>query len=256
MQSALIGHSGFVGSNLKLQMSFGDLYRSTNIEEIAGRRYDLVVCAGAPAEKWRANQQPEADRASVERLVAAVEQAEIAHLVLISTVDVYPQPVGVDENTPIDPVAGNPYGRHRLLIERRLSTRFETTIVRLPGIFGPGLKKNVIYDFLHDNGLNRIPVDGEFQFYPLIRLWADIARVRTAGLRLINFATEPVSVGDIAREAFGFEFENPQLQNAPRYDFMTRHAAVFDREGAYLMTRAEVLSEIRRYIVSEGWSTP
>ncbi len=204
MKSALIGHSGFVGSNLKLQTSFGDLYRSTNIEEIAGRRYELAVCAGAPAEKWRANREPEADRASVERLLAAVEQAEIAHLVLISTVDVYPEPVGVDEYTPIDPTAGHAYGRHRLLIERRLSARFETTILRLPGLFGPGLKKNVIYDFLHDNAVNRIPADGEFQFYPLMRLWADIDRARASGLQLVNFATEPVSVHEVAREAFGF----------------------------------------------------
>ena len=180
----------------------------------------------------------------------------IAHLVLISTIDVYPEPVGVDEDAPIDPTAGNAYGCHRLLIERRLSARFETTILRLPGLFGPGLRRNVIYDFLHDNAVDRIPADSEFQFYPLMRLWADIDRVRASGLRLVNFATEPVSVREIAREAFGFEFENPRIESSPFYDSRTRHATVFGRDGAYLVTRSEVLAEIRRHVESEGWRRP
>ena len=43
-------------------------------------------------------------------------------------------------------------------------------IVRLPGLFGAGLKKNLIYDFVHDNRLDLIHPDGQFQFYDLERI--------------------------------------------------------------------------------------
>lgn len=258
MRTALVGHTGFVGSNLLRQTSFDDLYRSTDIHEIAGRCYSLVVCAGAPAEKWKANRDPEADRAGIERLAAAVQRAEIDELVLISTVDVYPEPVGVDEATPIDPQAGHPYGRHRLELEHRLRARFRTRVLRLPGLFGPGLKKNVVYDFLHHNALDRIPAEGVFQFYPLARLWADVGRVRAAGLELVNLATEPVSVRELAREAFGLELAGPIPSDAPapRYDFRTRHAALFGGRGGYLLSRDEVLDALRRFVESQGWRRP
>ncbi len=45
MRTALIGYTGFVGSNLLRMRPFSRLYRSTNIEAIACERFDLVVCA-------------------------------------------------------------------------------------------------------------------------------------------------------------------------------------------------------------------
>ncbi len=43
MTSALIGHSGFVGSNLKDKRSFPALYKSKTIGSIAGESYDLAI---------------------------------------------------------------------------------------------------------------------------------------------------------------------------------------------------------------------
>ena len=64
MNSALIGYTGFVGGNLLRQFAFTDLYNSTNIETIAGRAYDLIVCAGAPGVMWKANKEPALDEQS------------------------------------------------------------------------------------------------------------------------------------------------------------------------------------------------
>jgi nucleoside-diphosphate-sugar epimerase len=251
MTSALIGSTGFVGGNLLSQATFDDGYHSRNIGELAGRTYDLLVCAGAPAVKWKANREPEQDRAQLERLMQPLARAKAGHVILISTVDVYPTPIEVDEETPLDADGGAPYGRHRLLLERFVAERFAHTIIRLPGLFGRGLKKNIIYDFLHQNAVDTINADSVFQFYHLETLWADIQRVRERGLRLVNFATEPTSVREISREVFGRVFENAGSGAPARYDFRTRHADVFGRTGGYIRTRAEVLEGMRRFVAEE-----
>src|SRR5262245_360131 len=157
MADALIGSTGFVGGNLLRQAHFDGLYHSRNVADLRGRAYDTVVCAGARAEKWKANQDPDADRRGLQSLFDAIDAVTASRFVLISTVDVYPSPVGVDEDSPIDPAAASAYGRHRYELEEFVRARFrEHLVVRLPGLFGPGLKKNVIFDLLHDNQVEKI----------------------------------------------------------------------------------------------------
>ncbi|MFC6477946.1 hypothetical protein ACFQDN_17640 [Pseudomonas asuensis] len=62
LPDALIGYSGFVGSTLLKQKDFEGQFRSTNISEVGEKPYRTLVCAGAPAQKWIANKDPDADR--------------------------------------------------------------------------------------------------------------------------------------------------------------------------------------------------
>ena len=259
MKSALIGHTGFVGGNLLRQRAFDDLYNSKNIESIAGRSYDLIICAGAPAEKWKANQNPEADRQVIDRLIAALRQVEVKRFILISTVDVYPQPVDVDEASAVDWSQASAYGRHRRLLEEFAVGRFSALLARLPGLFGKGLKKNIIYDFLHGNQVDKIHADAHFQFYGLDSLWADLQTATGAGLSVLNVATEPVSVAQVAQDAFGRTFENrPAGLAAARYDFHSQHAALFGGRGPYLQSKETVLEKMKKFVESErrGGSAP
>jgi nucleoside-diphosphate-sugar epimerase len=252
MNSALIGHSGFVGGNLLRQRSFDDLYNSKNIESIAGRAYDLVVCAGMPAEKWKANQNPEADRAAVERLMNALRQVKAQQMILISTVDVYPVPIDVDEDSRPDWTLASAYGRHRRALEEFLLQRFAALVARLPGLFGAGLKKNIIYDLLRGNQLDKIHADARFQFYGLDHLWADLAKAQAARVAVCNMATEPVSVEEVAREAFGIDFQNrPEGALPARYDVRSQHAALFGGGNGYLKTKAQVMAEMKDFVNKE-----
>ncbi len=149
MRTALIGYTGFVGSNLALQYEFTDLYNSKNITEIAGKSYDLLICAGVKAQKWVANQQPEKDLADIQALIGQLSKAEIKQFVLISTIDVYPNPVNVDEDSLIDKTNHHPYGLNRLYLEEWVANHYQDhLIIRLPGLFGKGIKKNFIHDIL------------------------------------------------------------------------------------------------------------
>lgn len=251
MPNALVGSTGFVGGTLLRQAPFDDLYHSTNIHEIAGKTYDLLVCAGAPAAKWLANRDPDNDRANLQRLIESLRGVTARAVILISTADVYPNPVAVDENTAIDERGLHAYGRHRLELERFVTGAFDTVTVRLPGLFGRGLKKNIVYDLLHDNQVDKIHPEGVFQFYDLDNLWNDIERSRVNGLRLVNFATEPTSVRDVAREAFGLDLDARPGSTPASYDIRSRHAAVFGGSNGYLYDRARVLEALRRFVQAE-----
>lgn len=257
MANALIGASGFVGSTLLRQTRFDALYRSTNIAEIDGQCFDTVVCAAAPAQKWIANREPEADRRNIDALIAHLDTLQCRRFVLVSTVDVFREPLGVDEDSAVDEADLHPYGLHRRLLERFCAQRFERClVVRLPGLVGPGLRKNAIFDFLNDNNLHAIDARGVFQFYPMVNLWADLQRALEAGLSLLHLAGEPVSVADVAREGFGRSFDH-QLASPPvRYDLRSRHAALFGGQGVYAYSRRETMLAIRAYAQSEPRTLP
>jgi len=246
---ALIGGTGLVGGTLLRHRRFDAVYRSTTIEEIAGRRFDRIYCAGAPAEKWKANRDPDADWRNLERLLAAVTQTEARLVVLISTVDVFGEPRGVTEDDA--PTGATAYGRHRLELERLLAARFSTLVVRLPALFGAGLRKNAVYDLLHGNQTEKIDSRGRFQFYDLERLAGDLEAAERAGLRLVHCATEPVTVERMAREAFGIRFTNELAAAPASYDMRTRHAAVFGGCGDYLAAADETLAAMRQFVNRE-----
>lgn len=250
--NALIGFSGFVGSTLLKQASFDKLYRSTNIAEVSGQSFNTVVCTAAPAQKWIANREPEADRQNIERLIAHLKTLSCKKFILISTVDVFKSPIGVDEDTAVDETDLHAYGLHRRMLEKFVEEHFpDHLIVRLPGLVGPGLRKNVIYDFLNDNNVHAVDSRGVFQFYPMINLWFDIQTALQAGLKLLHLTGEPVSVADVSLQGFGKPFDNVLTGNGARYDFRTRHAALFQTAGAYQYNRRETIQAIRAYAQSE-----
>jgi len=249
MNSALIGHTGFVGSNLDQQHAFSQRFNSKNIEEIRGQKFDLVVTAGVQAKKWWANQNPAEDWAQIERLLDALASVQAERFVLISTIDVYPKPCGVDESTPVEEDARNAYGTHRLRVEKAVQSRFkETCIIRLPGLFGNGLKKNVIFDLIHDNILETINPASRFQYYFLDHLWADINRCLNAKLPLVNFATEPVATSTILERFFPGKVVGSNPAPAAAYDFRTCHNNTLGGENGYLYDRETVVRDIGIYL--------
>jgi nucleoside-diphosphate-sugar epimerase len=251
MRSCLIGHTGFVGSNLARQHRFDATYNSTNIESIAGEEFDLVVCAGVRAEKWIANKDPDADRQGIDRLVKSISSATARRAVLISSVDVFKSPIDVDESTPITTDGLHAYGINRYHLEQFFGDRFESVVVRLPGLYGPGIKKNVIHDFLHAHETEKIDSRGVFQFYGLQRLWSDLQIAIANRLETVHLPTEPVSVHDVVRAAFGRELTNHVADRPARYDVHTRHATLFGGMGDYLETKTAELEGIRRFVDRE-----
>ena len=249
MKTALIGHTGFVGSNLKEQYEFTDLYNSKNFQEMKGQEYDLVVCAGVSAVKWMANKEPEKDLESIKALESVLETVQAKQFVLISTIDVYASTQSLDEDFDCASVDNHPYGTHRLAFESFCNSKFDNcTTVRLPGLFGKGLKKNVIYDLLNDNCLEMININSTYQYYYLENLWKDIQKTIENKIPLINLFTEPVPTKDIV-ESF---FPQKRIGWAPvpegHYDLFTKYADIWSNTGHYIYTKNEVMQQLLEFI--------
>lgn len=247
-RSALIGFTGFVGSNLAEQVPFDWLYNSSNIHEMRGRSYSLVVCAGVSALKWRANQDPAADRNAIRSLLDVLGTVSADRLILVSTIDVYPVPAGVDESYDCASRPNHAYGTHRLEVEAFVRKHFPSAlIVRLPAVFGPGLKKNAIFDILNGHALDAVNPESTFQFYDVLDLWGDVERAEAAGLTLLNLFTEPVGMGTILEEFFP-ETRVGGGSPTQHYDLHTMHAGLRGRSGPYLYGREEILEKLGRFI--------
>lgn len=173
MADALIGCTGFVGTNLFQQRPWSCTYSRSNIHEVVGQTFDTVVCCAAPGLKWWANQNPDADKKSVLDLIENLYSMSTERFILISTADVFGQPVCQNECD--TPCPSTPYGEHRHRLEMFVRKRFtQWQIVRLPGLVGPGLKKGPYFDLLTENRLDYLNPDSRYQWYDVRNLWADI----------------------------------------------------------------------------------
>lgn len=249
MTSALIGYTGFVGSNLLRQHAFDRLYNSKNFREMEGKSFDLVVCCGVSAVKWLANKEPKADLEAIRQLQKTLTSVASKTFVLVSTIDVYPCLNGVDESHDCHLAENHAYGKHRLLFEDFCAQAFErTTIVRLPGLFGDGLKKNVIYDLLNDNCLDMVNPRSAFQYYNLARLWKDVLLALEESLQLVNLCSEPLSTAEIMQHVCPhMALGNDQLARQS-YDVRSLYAQRFGGRDAYTVPKKEILKQIVDFI--------
>jgi hypothetical protein len=251
MRTALIGYTGFVGSNLSKQYNFTDFYNSKNFHEMEGQEYGLVVCAGVSAVKWMANKEPEKDLASIKTLENVLTTIKVKQFILISTIDVYAVTQGKDEGFDCASIQNHAYGTHRLAFESFCTERFDDcTIVRLPGLFGYGLKKNVIYDLLNDNCLEMINTNSSYQYYYLKYLWKDIQNAVENNIKLINLFTEPVPTQDIFSTFFPEKKIGQEAVPEGHYDLRTKHAGNWNNSEKYIYTKNEMMQQLSEFIES------
>ena len=147
---AIVGSTGFVGQNLLAAHAFDGRFNSKNIEEMSGKSYDVIVCAAAPATMWAANKDPDGDLGNICRLIGHLKVVKARRFVLISTIVVLADAAaGFDEEAQ-QYETGKAYGRNRRLLETACVDLFpKTHILRLPALFGLGLKKNFLFDILN-----------------------------------------------------------------------------------------------------------
>lgn len=147
MTDLLVGSTGFVGTNLADSHSFGLAVHSSNIKQSFGRQWDLAIYAGIPSAMFLANNEPEADLEIMRNARLNIQRINPKRLVLISTISVYPDSRGKSELDAPEPDNPSAYGANRRQLEQWVREDFpDALVVRLPALYGIGLKKNFLYD--------------------------------------------------------------------------------------------------------------
>lgn len=147
---ALVGYTGFVGSNIYEKGQIDKAYNSKNVEAAYGLEPDILIYSGVSAEKYLANHLPDEDMTLIEQAENNIAQIAPKQLILISTIDVFSHPHAVNENTIIRTDQLQAYGLHRRKLECWVQQRYPNAlIIRLPALFGKNIKKNFIYDYIN-----------------------------------------------------------------------------------------------------------
>jgi hypothetical protein len=149
-RDGLIGHTGFVGSALLRQARFAACFNSANIATIAGQAFGTLVCAAAPGSMLEANRAPERDAAQIDALIARLATVRAERFVLISSIAVLADFAGGDDEATQAFQQELAYGRHRRALEAFVEENFPgSLIIRLPALFGAGLRKNFLFDLMN-----------------------------------------------------------------------------------------------------------
>jgi dTDP-4-dehydrorhamnose reductase len=268
MRTALIGYTGFVGSHLHRMYPDADVYNSSNIKDIRNQEYDLILNAGVPAVKWWANKNPAEDAKNIGMLYAHLATvkptvySDDVKVVHISTTDVYS--TGQKIRAPYEGIySGNvesfsinrtalrvncPYGFNRLILEDKIKAKFPNHyIIRLPALFGDGLKKNVLYDLLFDNKeqYEKVSALSEFQWFDIDDLSLFIEEVFKSHIRVLNVSPEPISMRDLTKELFPNVILRSDIE--PIFYNMFSEQTAVDNES-YHYTVEAVMEKLRSYV--------
>lgn len=237
MKTALIGHTGLIGSVLKRTMTFDKLYNSTNIAELPADSIDTIICAAPSANRIIANQDPEADLASISKLIESIRQSGVRQVVLIGTIDAVNY-------------TNMPYGKHRKMLEEFILTEIEDHyVIRLCSLIDKTIIKNPLYDLKNKKFIEKIQKNAQLQWYSLNNLHKDINLCIEHKIREITLTSEPVTTLEIITKFFP-EFldvvkdaENPQI-----YNITTKHHSVFGQTVPYAYNKAQVFDYIQDYL--------
>lgn len=143
----LVGSTGFVGTNLMQSHRFAYRCHRPDVQLMYGLNPDLCVYSGIPAEMYLANTNPFKDLEIMKNAMENIRAIKPQKLVLISSIAVYADSRGKDEISTMDTDDLSSYGKNRLLLEQWVREEYPSAlIVRLPALYGKGLKKNFLYD--------------------------------------------------------------------------------------------------------------
>ena len=159
MINAIVGNTGLIGKTLSASINFDYLFNSLNIDSLNNSiplYVDNLYLSCLPAQKYIVNKNIVADMKNILKIIDAIGNIKPKKIFLVSTIDVYcDSPFGSDEDT-IPIFKTLTYGSNRYFFEKLVIKTFlnsDVSIFRLPGLFGNGIKKNIIYDIINNNNI-------------------------------------------------------------------------------------------------------
>jgi hypothetical protein len=220
---AVVGN-GLIGKRLQQFVNANYVFDSKTLLDVPLHEYHTVYVAAPSGNRIWASENPDLDSASTGLLIRTLLILKCQRIVLISTGD-----------TQVRPDTG--YGKNRLELENAIRGRFSNHyVIRLPGLIGNDITKNILYDIKHKtewatkiNGLTKQ------QWYPLDNLEQDITSILSNDKREVNLVSEPILTQDIVDE-----FDQPTVN--------TTALGINYNLRPYKYTKEEIFDQISLYL--------
>ncbi len=243
LKNALIGYSGFIGSNL-LNIKKNLLkFNSKNINKIRNRNFDTVICAGTYSKMWLANKNPEKDFNNIKKLINNLKSINAKKFILISTCEVYGKHTQCNENTKILKSKLSNYGLNRFRLEMFIKKKFfDHHIIRLPIVYGKRFSKNFLFDLINKKNLENLNGNDWVQIYNVKNLKKDINIIKKKRIKLINLSSNPIKIGKIARKFFKINL------NKKRNFRVINMKSIYSKQKKYLISEKNCMNDLKKFL--------
>lgn len=101
------------------------------------------------------------------------------------------------------------------------------------------------------SALNFTDSRGKYQFYHLKYLWEHIEIARKNEIKLLNIATEPITIAEIYYFINKQKFTNEIIEEIPNYNFKTQYASLFKGKNGYIFDKDFILEDIKKFVRGE-----
>lgn len=249
MKNALIGHTGFVGRNVKELSNFDHYFNSKNIKKIRKRKFNNIFCCGLPSLMWKANKFPLKDLKNIYNLMKNLSNVSCNQFILISSVEVYDHKFVSNEKNFFLKKKKLNYGYNRLIFEKFIEKNFPNNIIlRMPVIYGKFLKKNILFDLINLRNLDKINLEDQLQFYNIKNIFKDINICKKNKIKKINLISKPIKVRELVK------FLRPNVlnkcksdkKNKRKYDVKSIYSKYFDKNNNYIISKKKLLTDMKK----------
>lgn len=246
----LIGNTGLIGSTLKEKIKFDLEFNSSNMNKFESSVVDScdLYLACLPATKWIVNKNILKDLNNINQIINQLSTKKYNNIYLFSTIDIYSF-CDLQANEDNHPIIKNlNYGINRFLFERMVDELLKYNnlkIFRLPALFNKNIKKNILFDLLNNNNIDKININSYFQWYNLDNLATDIYKYNNEYKteKIFNLFPEPLSTEEIVKFFPYFKNKFKFSDNKIIYDYKTKY-----NKNGYIKLKEQVLSEIETFI--------
>lgn len=241
---ALIGYTGFIGSNLLKFRKSIDKYNSKNISSIKHNNYEIVICAGTSSKRWLANKFPKKDKKNISNLIKNIQKMKTKKFILISTCEVYGTSNKSSEKNIINIRGKTNYSKNRIFLENFCKNNFQNLyIIRLPIVYGQNFSKNFIYDLLKKNDIHKLNGKDKVQIYHVKNLLGDINFVLKKNIKSLNISSPPIEMGFISKNYF-----NIKLKESNPFRKMNMKTIYSKNNSDYYISKEKTLKDLKFFL--------
>ena len=243
LKNALIGYSGFIGSNLLNLKKDLLKFNSRNINKIKHLKFNTVICAGTYSKMWLANKNPKKDFNNIKKLIKNLQTINAKKFILISTCEVYGKHTVCNEKTKIYKSKLSHYGLNRFYLENFVKEKFlDHHIIRLPIVYGKGFSKNFLFDLINKNNLEFLNGNDLVQIYDVKNLKKDINILEKKKIKIINLSSRPIRIGKIAKKFFKINLNKKK-------SFRTINMqSVYNKKSKYFINDKKYITDLKKFL--------